>query len=138
LIAHVFVQISGKYLVLKRSKIKRGKRNMFPEWWDIPGGRVEVSEFPQTAAVREVKEETNLSVKLGNIIYEESEFDVEKQLVFTRLVYASEEVKPELFEVILDPEEHSEYRLISSIDEMPEGEKLVPYVEELFRKIDVF
>jgi len=38
-----------------------------------------------------------------------------------------------LFEVILDPEEHSEYRLISSMDEMPEGEKLVPYVEELFK-----
>lgn len=133
LIAHVLIQVAGKYLILKRSKIKRGKKNVFPEWWDIPGGRVEVREFPQTAAVREVKEETHLTVKLGNIIYEESEFDEDKQVVFTRLVYVSQDVDSVL-DIILDPEEHSDYKWISSLDEMPEGENVVPFVEYLFNR----
>ncbi len=36
--------------------------------WGIPGGWVEVGESPQESLVREIKEETNLDVKVGNII----------------------------------------------------------------------
>lgn len=38
LIAHVLIEKDGKYLLIKRSKIKRGSPNMYPEYWDIPGG----------------------------------------------------------------------------------------------------
>ena len=40
LIVHGLMKINGKYLVIKRSIIKRGKPNVYPEYWDIPGGSV--------------------------------------------------------------------------------------------------
>ena len=36
--------------------------------WTIPGGHVEKNETPQEAAVREIKEETGLSVKLDDLL----------------------------------------------------------------------
>ena len=41
LIVHGLMKINDKYLVIKRSIIKRGKPNVYPEYWDIPGGSVE-------------------------------------------------------------------------------------------------
>ena len=38
LIVHGLMKINDKYLVIKRSIIKRGKPNVYPEYWDIPGG----------------------------------------------------------------------------------------------------
>ena len=57
LIVHGLMKINDKYLVIKRSIIKRGKPNVYPEYWDIPGGSVEDFETPGEALIREVKEE---------------------------------------------------------------------------------
>lgn len=37
--------------------------------WAVPGGRVELGETMVEAAVREVKEETNLDVRLGPVVW---------------------------------------------------------------------
>ena len=60
LIVHGLMKINDKYLVIKRSIIKRGKSNVYPEYWDIPGGSVEDFETPVEALIREAKEEVNL------------------------------------------------------------------------------
>jgi 8-oxo-dGTP diphosphatase len=88
LIAHGIIKINGKYLVIKRSEIKRGKLNVFPNYWDIPGGTVEAQELPQVAVQRETKEEVNLDVQVNKIVHEDSNLDFEKGIVFTRLVYS--------------------------------------------------
>ena len=49
LIVHGLMKINDKYLVIKRSIIKRGKPNVYPEYWDIPGGSVEDLETPGEA-----------------------------------------------------------------------------------------
>lgn len=119
--------------MIQRSQIKRGKPNVFPRYWDIPGGRVEENELPRDAAVRECFEETGISIEKENltIIHEDSQFDEEKQTVFTRLVY---EVK--LLEqpktILLDPEEHTDFLWITSSDENKKN--LVPYLEEILEK----
>ena len=59
LIVHGLMKINDKYLVIKRSIIKRGKPNVYPEYWDIPGGSVEDFETPVEALIREAKEEVN-------------------------------------------------------------------------------
>ena len=41
LIAHSLIMFRNKYLVIKRSNIKRGEKNYYPSYWDIPGGCVE-------------------------------------------------------------------------------------------------
>ena len=87
LIVHGLMKINDKYLVIKRSIIKRGKPNVYPEYWDIPGGSVEDFETPGEALIREVKEEVNLDVEVKQIIHEDSNFDKGKNTMFTRLVY---------------------------------------------------
>ncbi|MFZ2668010.1 MAG: NUDIX domain-containing protein, partial [Lactococcus raffinolactis] len=69
--------------------IKRGKLNVYPHFWDIPGGSVEPGETPQEGARREAVEEIGLEISLEKIIHEDGEYDAAKATVFTRLVYAA-------------------------------------------------
>jgi len=105
--------------------------NVYPEFWDIPGGRVESNELPRAAVVREVKEETNLVVRVKKIIYEDSQFDKGRDLVFTRLVYECKVVQENAVNILLDPEEHTDFYFLSSLGELTEKEKVVPYLKEL-------
>lgn len=123
LIVHGLMKINDKYLVIKRSIIKRGKPNVYPEYWDIPGGSVE-------ALIREAKEEVNLDVEVKQIIHEDSNFDKGKNTMFTRLVYICTLKNTTDYTIQLDSEEHSEYRLISSLDEMS-NEKVVPFLMDI-------
>ncbi len=50
---------------------KRGDCNM----WGFPGGALELDETPETAAIREVKEETGLDVEIVDLIGIYTEFD---------------------------------------------------------------
>lgn len=128
LIAHALIQHQQAYLVLKRSTIKRGQENVYPAFWDIPGGGVEQGELPQAAAIRETLEECNQHIVLSNILHEDSQFDAEKQAVFTRLVYAAH--LSDQAPILLDPEEHTDFRWIQSLEEL-EGEPIVPYLYQL-------
>lgn len=128
LIAHALIQHNQAYLVLKRSTIKRGQANVYPAFWDIPGGGVELGELPQVAALRETLEECHQHIVLSNILYEDSQLDNEQQIVFTRLIYAAHLI--DQAPILLDPEEHTDYRWIQSLEEL-EGELIVPYLYHL-------
>ena len=95
LIAHSLIMFKNKYLVIKRSDIKRGEKNYYPSYWDIPGGSVE---------------EVGLVISLENIIHEDSNIDNNK--IFTRLVYSANLLQNENINIKLDPEEHVEYKWI--------------------------
>ncbi len=128
LIAHTLIEKDGKYLLIKRSKIKRGLPNVYPSYWDIPGGSVEENELPREAALREAIEEVNQKLRINKIIHEDSQFDASKDTVFTRLVYAGEILEERDF--ILDPEEHTDFIWISSLKDI-EGNLVVPYLLEI-------
>ena len=136
LIAHGLMQIGDKFILIKRTKIKRGKPNSAPEYWDIPGGMVEDGELPQYAVVRETKEEVNLDVKVGRILHEDSNYDQGKDTIFTRLVYLCEVQNNDVSDIVLQEDDHSEYRLISSVDEMT-GEKIVDYLPDVFENVNL-
>ena len=110
LIAHTLIEKDRKYLLIKRSKIKRGLPNVYPSYWDIPGGSVEDGELPRQAANRECQEEVGLVISLENIIHEDSNIDNNK--IFTRLVYSANLLQNENINIKLDPEEHVEYKWI--------------------------
>ena len=129
LIAHTLIEKDGKYLLIKRSKIKRGLPNVYPSYWDIPGGSVEENELPREAALREAIEEVNQKLRINKIIHEDSQFDASKDTVFTRLVYAGEILEERDF--ILDPEEHTDFVWISSLKDL-ESELIVPYLIDIF------
>lgn len=50
LITHALIKNDGKYLVIQRTDIKRGKDNVYPSYWDISGGSVEEGETPREGA----------------------------------------------------------------------------------------
>ncbi|MEZ7611917.1 NUDIX hydrolase [Streptococcus sp. 20925_1_77] len=128
LIAHTLIEKDGKYLLIKRSKIKRGLPDVYPSNWDIPGGSVEENELPREAALREAMEEVNQKLRINKIIHEDSQFDASKDTVFTRLVYAGEILEERDF--ILDPEEHTDFKWISSLKDI-ESNLVVPYLLEI-------
>ena len=128
LIAHTLIEKDGKYLLSKRSRIKRGLPNVYPSYWDIPGGSVEENELPREAALREAMEEVNQKLRINKIIHEDSQFDASKDTVFTRLVYAGEILEERDF--ILDPEEHTDFKWISSLKDI-ESNLVVPYLLEI-------
>ena len=115
LIAHGIIIKDNKVLLIKRSRIKRGKPNFNAERWDVPGGTVEPHESPRDAAAREIQEETNCEAIPTRIIYDMYQYDKAKDKEFLTLVYQTELV--DCSNIILDPEEHSEYKWIS-IDEL--------------------
>lgn len=129
LIAHTLIEKEGKYLLIKRSKIKRGLPNVYPSYWDIPGGSVEENELPREAALREAMEEVNQKIRIDKIIHEDSQFDASKDSVFTRLVYAGRILEER--DIILDPEEHTDFVWISSLKDI-ESDLVVPYLLEIF------
>ena len=128
LIAHTLIEKDGKYMLIKRSKIKRGLPNVYPSYWDIPGGSVEENELPREAALREAMEEVNQKLRINKIIHEDSQFDASKDTVFTRLVYAGEILEERDF--ILDPEEHTDFIWISSLKDI-ESNLVVTYLLEI-------
>ena len=129
LIAHTLIEKDGKYLLIIRSKIKRGLPNVYPSYWDIPGGSAEENELPREAALREAMEEVNQKLRIDKIIHEDSQFDASKDTVFTRLVYAGRIMEQR--DIILDPEEHTDFVWISSLEDI-ESDLVVPYLLEIF------
>ena len=129
LIAHTLIEKEGKYLLIKRSKIKRGLPNVYPSYWDIPGRSVEENELPREAALREAMEEVNQKIRIDRITHEDSQFDSEKDTVITRLVYTGRITEQR--DIILDPEEHSDFVWITSLKDL-EDELIVPYLIDSF------
>ena len=129
LIAHTLIEKNGKYLLIKRSKIKRSLPNVYPSYWDIPGGSVEENELPREAALREAMEEVNQKLQIDKIIHEDSQFDASKDTVFTRLVYAGRIMEQR--DIILDSEEHTDFVWISSLEDI-ESDLVAPYLLEIF------
>ena len=53
---------NDEILIVKRHP----KSRTDPEMWELPGGKVEKGEFFADALIREIKEEVNLDVKVGD------------------------------------------------------------------------
>ncbi len=57
-VAEVYIFHENKILLHKRSDTKK----KFPGFWSLPGGHIELGEDPLAAAIREVQEETLISI----------------------------------------------------------------------------
>lgn len=134
LIVHALITIDKRYLILQRTNISYGKNNVFPKFWDLPGGLVEKHETPAQALYREVLEETQLNIAISYIIHEDSTFDTQKNIVFTRLVYVCSLREP-IVSIKLNAEEHTHYKLITSLSELS-NESPVPYLISIFKRLE--
>ena len=55
-----FIADKNKLLILKRSR----KESFLPEYYEMPGGKIEFGESAENALTREIKEETGLDIKI--------------------------------------------------------------------------
>lgn len=129
IIVHTLIRTNNGYLVTKRSK----EETTFPEYWDIPGGLAEYGELPREAVIRETKEEVSLDIIPTSVIHEDSNLDKSKNLIFIRLVYLCE-LKSRIDDIILQAEEHSEYRFINSLEDL-KNEKISPFLIDVFNNL---
>jgi 8-oxo-dGTP pyrophosphatase MutT (NUDIX family) len=62
--AQVVLLQEGKLLLARHEKPSK-------TYWVLPGGAIEENESPEEAAVREVKEETGLDIRLSRLLFVE-------------------------------------------------------------------
>lgn len=57
-------------VILKDGAVFATQRGYGPwkDWWEFPGGKIEVGEFPQEALVREIREELDAEVEVGELL----------------------------------------------------------------------
>jgi len=136
IISHIIVPTDKGIILIRRTKKERGKVNVFPHWWDIPGGLSESEELPKDAAIRECKEEIGLDVTINKIIGEDSNFDNLKKTVYTRLVYLANEVDIEdEQEIQLNVTEHDKIFFLDSLKHLKKDVNIVPYVSDAISKV---
>ena len=107
------IQINGTFLLLKRNN-----QPAKGEWW-FPGGRIKKGETLQQALIREVKEETGLTITQHKLINVYSRVFPERHDI--TIAY---HCRAEKQEITLN-NEHQEYKLLSN---PPDG--LHPYITQ--------
>lgn len=57
-------------LIIKGNKVFATQRGYggFKGWWEFPGGKIEPGECPQEALVREIREELDAEISVGDLI----------------------------------------------------------------------
>lgn len=85
LTTEAYILHDGKVLMHKRSRNKKA----FPDYWIGPGGHIDEKEVPLIAAIREVKEETEViinenKIKLKVICFH---YHVDRNELFVNFIY---------------------------------------------------
>jgi 8-oxo-dGTP diphosphatase len=120
--AHVLAfDDAGRILVVRTTYLGPG--------WMLPGGRVERSETPHEAAVRETREETGLHVKLERLVLVDAHHARDVSFVFVGTIVGGE-LEPQIGEIAevgwlerveIESSSPRLHRLLARIDEIGDG-----------------
>ncbi len=57
-------------IIIRDGKVFATQRGYgeWKDWWEFPGGKIEAGETPQQALVREIKEELDAEITVGNLL----------------------------------------------------------------------
>jgi|LSQX01.3.fsa_nt_gb 8-oxo-dGTP pyrophosphatase MutT (NUDIX family) len=80
------IEFAVKAIILRNGKLLAlHRKGVTDEWFDLPGGRMEYGETAEETVIREVKEETGLSVKPVRIL--DSWNNVKEEYQITGIFY---------------------------------------------------
>ena len=125
LITHCIIYNSkNQILILKRDEAN----DVLPNYWDIPGGTLEIKEDPTEGAIRETKEEAGINIDNLNLFFYTSNVEESKNKQFIRLIFIA---KYNGGEIKVNPGEHNDYKWIDLND--LKDYKAVDYLYECFK-----
>ena len=123
-----FIKRGNSVVLAKRIKLWKGQPVPFGGYWAPFAGAVEDKENPLSAAIREIKEESQLSFKVSDLKYIKTLQKRDSEL----LIYYIEDEKKQ--EIILN-EEHTAVGtfLISEIFSLPQEYKIDEEIISIFK-----
>jgi len=118
------VEKDGQLLMLKRNK------EPYRDYWTLPGGKIEFGEHVEDAAIREMKEETNLDCNVEKICGIGTEILWENKKVKGHFLMFVVKLIPKHYDII---ESHEGELMWVEYDKLKEL-KVVPSDYELLRR----
>lgn len=104
----------------------------FKGGWEFPGGKVEEGESPETALIREIKEELDTEISVDNyfytIEYDYPTFHLSMKCYYCSIVSGELELKEHKAAKWLNKEN------IHSVDWLPADLELIPIIEKIWSK----
>ena len=118
-------------IIIKDGKVFATQRGYgeFKDWWEFPGGKIEVGECPKEALVREIREELDAEVSVGGLLetveWDYPNFHLTMQCFLCSLLSDSLHLNEHEAAAWLNSE------TIRSVKWLPADEELLPLIEKL-------
>lgn len=128
-VAGAFIRKGDKFLI-----VKRGPNKHQPLTWALPSGKLEEGETPDEAIIREVFEETSITINKENLEYHYSKlYDFSEDGYNTEYNVFSASVPLDTISII-QPEEHIEHRWVT-VEECLALENLIAGLEDVIKTV---
>lgn len=118
-------------IIIKNGKVFATQRGYgeFKDWWEFPGGKIEKRESPKEALVREIREELDAEIEVGELLetieWEYPNFHLTMHCFICMLISES---------IHLNEHEAAAWLTrgtLRSVKWLPADEGLIPLIEEL-------
>lgn len=114
-VAFIYRYLDGQVQVFlpRRAKTKK----FLPDVFEMPGGHIDFGEDIEQGLIREVKEEFNMTIAVGDAFAAFTYLNEVKGSHSVEVAFFAEFVDP-VINIQLDPEDHSEY-VWASLEDLP-------------------
>lgn len=118
-------------IIIKNGKVFATQRGYgeFKDWWEFPGGKIEKRESPKDALVREIREELDAEIEVGELLetieWDYPNFHLTMHCFICMLISES---------IHLNEHEAAAWLTrgtLRSVKWLPADEGLIPLIEEL-------